>query len=435
MNHLNKQPGISRAAWRDQESSLAEVGRKYPQFPPSILLKIDVQRRGVFYTPQALALVDPQRHMTAVRSDYYDKEDLSPVSLMMRDGTTIFTEGFLADIHREPYIVDSDGAKAFLTDQGQALEEVFYWEKPAYYEKFTQTGRPMWQVVSARPQRLTIHPNQFCDFWKVKAQGCKFCVMAANFQKGHKEPLLLVEDIIETVTQALKEPGGCQSIFLTGGSILAGDEPLDAELNLYLNILKGLGPLFGHKKFPSQLISTAFNKRQLKLLFDETGLMSYTADIEVLNKDLFDWICPGKAKLIGYEGWKERLFEAVGIFGRGNVNTGLVSGVEMARPKGFVSEEAALKSTLSEAESLLDKGVWVAGCVWRVIKGSVFSGQKTPSLDYYARLSLGLDRLRRQAGISADLDNYRRCGNHPDTDLARIDISAQDPASAGSYAF
>jgi hypothetical protein len=413
-------PRSGQENWRDLEPSLDEVSRRYPNFPYLLLLKIDTQRRGVVYSPEALDLVDPARHMTTVRSDYYDKRDHSPVSLTLRDGTSVFTEGFLADRHREPYVVTSAGQRAFLSDQGRILEEVFYWEKPAYYDQYTSSGKPMWEIVSARPQRYTIHPNQFCDFWKRKGQGCKFCSMAANFKKNRKDPLLAVKDIAETVAEALKEPGASQSLFFTGGSLLGGAEPLDEELNFYLSIFNALGPLFGNKKFPSQLISTAFNEKQLRRLYNETGLMSYTADLEVLNAKLFEWICPGKAKLIGYQGWKERLFSAVDIFGPGNVNTGIVSGVETAQPYGFSNEEEALETTLREAESLTQRGVWVVGCVWRVIEGSVFFDQKTPSLDYYARLSLGLNDLRRSANLSVDLDNYRRCGNHADTDLARI---------------
>ncbi|MDR0621557.1 MAG: radical SAM protein [Deltaproteobacteria bacterium] len=416
------------AGWRDLEPSLAEVGRKYPAFPPMVLLKTDVQRRGVAYTPEALAHVNPAKHMTTIRSNYYDSAGAQPVSLTLRDGTSLYLEGFLEDGHREPYVVDHDGRRAFLTDRGEALEEVEYWEKPAFYDKFTRSGKPMWQIVSARPQRYTIHPKQFCDFWKFKGQGCKFCAMDANFRKNRKEPLLSVDDVVETVAEALKEPGASQSLFFTGGSLLGGKDPfgrgqgdpLGAELELYLGLLKALGQFFGNGKFPSQLISTAFDERGLRRLWEETGLMSYTADLEVLDEKLFGWICPGKAKLIGYRGWKERLVAAADIFGRGNVNTGLVGGVELAKPKGFATEDEALEATLSEAASLIKHGVWVVSCVWRVLGGSVFFGQKTPSLDYYARLSLGLDGLRRAANIPADLDNYRRCGNHPDTDLARV---------------
>lgn len=58
--------------------------------------------------------------------------------------------------------------------------------------------------------------------------------------------------------------------------------------------------------------------------------MSYTADLEVLDEKMFEWICPGKAHYVGYNNWKERLYQAVDIFGRGYVNTGIVSGIELA---------------------------------------------------------------------------------------------------------
>ncbi|MDR2054304.1 MAG: hypothetical protein LBQ10_00300 [Desulfovibrio sp.] len=410
----------AESRWREEELGLGQVLAKYPDISPFVIIKADVQRRGVIYTQAALGEVDPDRHMTKVRSDYCEKNDLAPVSLMLRDGTTIFTEGFMAGRHREPYVVDAASGRIVLTDEGRVIEEVSYWEKPDYYDKFTSRGTPMWQVVSARPQRLTIHPNQYCDFWKRKGQGCKFCVMAEIYNSTDKPPLLHVEDIIETVAEAVKEPGRNVNIFLTGGSLLGGDALLEEELDLYLKILTGISALFGGRKFPSQLISTAFSREQLRRLYDQTGLATYTADIEVLNKDLFMWICPGKASTFGYDGWMERLYQAVDIFGPGNVNTGIVAGVELARPKGFASEDEAIASDIAEAEKLARRGIAVVSCVWRALKGSVFQRQKPPSLEYYIRLAKGLDNIRRTHGISVDMDNYRRCGNHPDTDLGRI---------------
>ncbi|MDR1977786.1 MAG: hypothetical protein LBQ42_03535 [Synergistaceae bacterium] len=406
--------------WREKELSLFQVIEKYPDVSPFVIIKTDVQRRGVAYSESALRRVDPKRHITQIRSDYFDKEDLSPVSLLMRDGTTIFCEGALGDAPREPYLVDVVDGKIMLTDEGKAVEEVFYWEKPDYYDKRTSNGTPMWQVVSARPQRLTIHPNQFCDFWKDPKQGCKFCVMAATYHSVQKPAMLAVSDIVETVGEAVKEPGRNVCIFLTGGTLKGGINFLDDEVDFYQEILEGISRYFDGKKFPSQLISTAFSQEQLRRLYDNTGLASYTADIEVLDKELFKWICPGKAKEIGYEGWKERLFRAVEVFGPGNVNTGVVSGVELAQPHGFKTENEALASSLAEAETLASHGIAVVGCVWRILKGSIFSRQVAPTLEYYVRFAQGLDRIRRKYGISVDMDNYRRCGNHPDTDLGRI---------------
>ena len=410
----------NKTNWRDEELSITEVIEKYPEVSPFIIIKTDAQRRGVHFTDAALKKVDPQIHQTQSRSFALEKTDLTPFSLLMRDGTSILTGDVRVQGAREPLIVDVVDDKIMICDEGKPLEEVFYWEKPDFYNKTTSSGKPMWHIAWARPQRIDINPNQFCQFWQTPGHGCKYCAIAATYRKNDKPQFVNPDDIEETVQEALKQPGRYTSIFLTGGTILDGKELLDDEVNLYIDILKRIGKNFGGKRFPSQLIGTAFNKNQLQRLHDETGLMSYTADIEVLNDELFQWICPGKAARIGYQEWKERLFQAVDIFGRGYVNTGLVAGVELAKPNGFASEEEALERVLEEAEDFAKNGVSPVGCVWTVAPGSVFFRQKTPSLEYYVRLSKGFDELRRKYDISIDMDNYRRCGNHPDTDLSRI---------------
>lgn len=75
---------------------------------------------------------------------------------------------------------------------------------------------------------------------------------------------------------------------------------------------------------------------------------------------------------------------------------------------------------MREADDLAKHGVSTVACVWDVAPGSVFFNQKNASLEYYIKLSIGLDNLRRKYGLNVDMDNYRRCGNHPDTDLSRI---------------
>lgn len=410
-------------SWREKELGIKEVIRKYPEVSPFIIIKTDVQRRGVDYTEAALAKVDPSIHQTVSRSFATEKSnqrDLSPFSLLMRDGTSILTGRDTVIGYREPLLVDVVDDKIMLLDDGEPLEEVFYLEKPDFYDKFTSSGKPMWHIAWARPQRIDLNPNQFCQFWETPGHGCKYCAIAATYKQSNKPQFIDLQDIAETVKEALKQPGRFTSIFLTGGSILSGRELLDDEVDQYIRILQKVGENFKEKKFPSQLIGTAFNKRQLQRIYDETGLMSYTADIEVLNKELFEWICPGKAARIGYDEWKDRLYQAVDVFGRGYVNTGLVTGVEMAEPNGFATEEEALQKVLEEAEELAKHGVSPVGCVWNVAPGSVFFNQKTPSLEYYVKLSVGLDALRRKYDINIDMDNYRRCGNHPDTDLSRI---------------
>lgn len=408
-------------SWREKELSLREVIKKYSDISPFIIIKTDVQRRGIAFTDAALKKVNSAVHQVQYSECTRAQTGETPSSLIMRDGTTILTGYKSKNAAREEYLVDVVDGKIVLTDEGRVIEEVFYWEKPDYYDQFTSSGRPMWEVVSARPQRLDIYPHHYCEFWKYAGMGCKYCAAEA-ISRGmdEKNHSLTVRDILETVKEALKQPGRFANIFLTAGSVLSGKELLDDEVDLYIQILQEIGKLFCTERFPSQLLGTAYNKKQLKRIYDETGIMSYTADIEVLDAEKFKWICPGKEKWIGYDEWKNRLYEAVEIFGSGYVNTGIVGGVELATPYGFQTEDDALEHVLHEAELLARHGVSTVQSVWTVSEGSVFFQQTTPTLEYYIRLSKGLDDIRKKYHLNVDMDNYRRCGNHPDTDLSRV---------------
>ena len=406
------------------ELSLAEVLEKYPDFPPLIALKIDVQRRGVHYTDRAMELVDDSIHQ--LRGAYiFGSRDAKltplPESLLLRDGTSILTDP--TPIEQGPYFVDLVDGRLMLTDDGRVLEEVELWHKPAYYDKTTSSGIPMKYVVTARPQRLNIFQSSFCHFW-ADDKGCLFCDIVTH-RKQQKAELgiptrLNPSDVSETIREALKEPGRFTGICLTAGTDIRGTELFDREVEYYIEILQAVGENFATRRFPSQLIGTAFNERQLSMLYEQTGLTSYTTDLEVLHPGLFGWICPGKAERVGYAEWKDRLVRAVRIFGRGNVGTGIVGGVELAKPYGFTNEEDAILSTLDEAEDLASRGVTTVFIVWVPRPGSHFHDQRNASLEYYVRLAKGLHDLRARYGLSVDFDDYRRCGNHPDTDLSRL---------------
>jgi hypothetical protein len=275
----------------------------------------------------------------------------------------------------------------------------------------------------SRPQRLDFQPYRYCHFWD-NGKGCRYCNIGAIYQRAKKlrnfDVRVLPQDIYETTREAIKQRGRYVYVVLTGGSIPGPDNNFDDEAQVYIETLRAIGDNFTTRRFPSQLIASAFPETQLARIYEQTGLWSYTADIEVPNEDKFNWICPGKAAAVGYQEWKRRLIAAVDIFGRGRVNTCIVGGVTLATPHGFVTEEEGLKASLDGAEELAAQGVATVACVWQPCAGSVFYNQTSPSLEFHVRLARGLDRLRRQYGLNVDMDNYRRCGNHPDTDLSRI---------------
>lgn len=409
--------------WREKEPSLKEVIANNPEVPPLMLLKADVCRRGITYTKAALDLVDSNIHQTEIKYLFREDKGNVPVALSLRDGSSLIV--FLAtnaETGRDPYVVDALDGIPYIFDNGEPIEEVHYWTKPDYYSQKTSRGTEMWKVVNARPQRLDIDTNDCCHFWDKPGGGCKYCFAAGAYNDAKNLPKcrLNLDDLRETVGAALKQKGRFSTIMLTGGSILSGKEVLDDEVDMYIEVLQAVGANFKTRRFPSQLVATAFNERQLERLHEKTGLMGYTPDIEVLNAEKFKWICPGKEEFVGYHEWKRRLYHAVDIFGKGNVNTGIVGGVETATPYGFKTEEEALRFTLEEAEELAEHGVSCAASIWQASPGSVFRNQKTPTLDYFAKLMHGLDEIRRKYDIPPFLDDYKRCGSHPNTDLGRM---------------
>jgi len=409
--------------WRDKELSYSEVVDANPSVPPLIILKADVCRRGVTYTDEALKFVDPRIHQTEKKYLFQSASTGEiPVSFSFRDGSSVIAFfNTNAKIKRDPYVIDSIDGIPYLTDEGKPIEEVHFWTKPDYYFKKTSRGTNMWEVVGARPQRLDITSNDCCHFWDIPGGGCKYCFAGSAYLENKNAPhcRLNLDDVRETVGEAIKQKGRFSTIMFTGGSILTGKEPLDDELDMYIDLINAVGDNFSTRRFPSQLISTAFSERQLAKLYEKTGISTYTPDIEVLNDDLFKWICPGKEEIIGYSEWKRRLYSAVDIFGKGNVNTGIVGGIETAQPNGY-SEKEALDIALTEAEELAEHGVSCAASIWQASPGAIFKNQNTPSLDYYAKLMGGLDEIRRKHDIAPFIDDYRRCGSHPNTDLGRM---------------
>ena len=409
--------------WRKKEESYREIVKKYPDVSPFIITQIDVQRRGIFYTDAALERVNPAIHQVKrPRFAVYEGRGV-PTSLLQRDGTSIISSETSTQTRRDPYTVDVVDGKTVLTDEGDVIEEVEYWEKPQFFDKNTSRGTPMSHVMDARPQRYSIYMSHYCHFWSTPGNGCKYCGIGAGGVKdkdkdgGRFHP----QDLRETMQEVVREKKGrFVGLLLGGGSILSGAEPFDDELEGYIAALKIVGEVFETRRFPCQVNSTALTRKQLERLYNETGITSYTTDLEVFDEEIYKWVCPGKSAAIPYAEYKRRLYDAVEIFGKGQVNTGIVSGVELATPHGFKSEEEALKKNFEQAEELTAHGVGLKHDIWNIVPGSIFFNQSNPSLDYYVRLTKGFYEIMQKAGIPTYMDNYRKCGMHPDINLDRV---------------
>ncbi len=413
----------------DRVLEIDRLGRKYPDVPRFIILKLDLLRRGARLTSRALDAVQNDEYRFGPMLIFFKnggskKTDRSnPGSMLLRDGTTApvsFEEYF-----EDPYRVDYTSGKFILYDGRVRVDEVDFTPRPKYYGQLTSSGIPMESIASARAQRLIICAYRHCHLWDTGDQ-CKYCAFFTDLKASRPAfdtPLrrgVNPEDIYETVREVLKEPGRISEIYLTAGMDYRGEHFFDEEVERYIRILQAIGRNF-KGRFSSQIMAPAYSKAQLTRLYRETGLTSYCPNIEVWDERLFGWICPGKNKWPGRKEWIKRTLDAVDIFGKGNVYTQVVAGVELARPHGFKTVDAALRSNLEACEFFAKRGVIFLSTVWRMNPASALAGQKNPPLEYIIRLSKGLYDIRKAYGLSSDNDDYKHCGNHADADLERID--------------
>ena len=404
-----------------------EIAALHPDIPLFILLKMDLQRRGLLLTPAALDAVQDPLYDYGRSYVIYGQGDAerknAPGPLLLRDGTSVLV--LAGATYNAAYTVDHQDGRFLLYDCDEFIDEVDFTPRPDFYGKHTSSGTPMETIATARPQRIDINPYRFCHFWEGGNQ-CRYCayftdVTASKALADGKFPRQVdPEDIFETVREALKEPGRFSQIMLTSGADPRGEHTFDFEVERQIEALQAIGRNFQGRRFASELIGCGYDKRQLRRLHDETGLTSYCPDIEVWDPKLFDWICPGKAKYNGRDWWIRSALDAVDIFGPGNVYTNAVAGVELAQPHGFKTLDEALASHFEACEFFAKHGVVYLSLVWIPWRGSQFHGQLQPPLAFYARLIKGLRDIKRAYGLTSVNDDYRHCGNHGDSDLERI---------------
>jgi hypothetical protein len=84
----------------------------------------------------------------------------------------------------------------------------------------------------------------------------------------------------------------------------------------------------------------------------------------------------------------------VDFWGPGRVNPNFVLGLEMAKPHGFDSVSAAVRSTAGGWDFLMSQGVLPRFNLWTIEGGSAFAGQQAPPLEYYIEAQKAYTELR-----------------------------------------
>ncbi len=387
-----------------QRSALADVedlAQRYPDIPVEAIFKEDLLRRGMSWSPEALAVAARFKRkayfifsfdMVPIAQMGQDENIHAPEEIRLAGGPFRF-QPVVVSVRlnpASPYRIERAEDALRLELDGQAVADVELQRSPAYYARTLASGKPIIDIAPTIEWGYLLYLTAFrlCQYFGAQEE-CQFCDINANYrqQKQSGRPytsVKSVEEILEALDIISETDGESKAYTVTGGSI-TGTLEGKSEVEFYARYPEAI-----EKRFPrrwiSKVVVQALPKDQVKRLQD-AGVQIYHPNYEIWDKRLFDVYCAGKARFIGRDEWIRRILDAATVFGPSNVIPNFVAGIEMARPDGFATVDEAIASTAEGLDFFMSHGVSPRFTTWCPEPLSVLGrNQEGAPLEYHVRL-------------------------------------------------
>lgn len=353
----------------------------YPDVPREVTIKQDLLRLGHWFTDAAMerardSLVKSYRQFSY---DLVGMEQLSrkehrrvPEWFMVRDGVyglrPILVQTTLNPL--SPYVVDVVEDDLKLVADGKTVCDVRFPSPMEYYNKAFDDGTPYHEII-AWGYFVTVF--RYCQYWGPNEE-CRFCDINYNARQMKESKDFVFSAPVKPLSRVVEVAGAIQEevtgatgfpvpidFLITGGTItnkLRGK----AEDDFYLEYVEAL-KWSGRRRYV--ILQVNAKDRETLKRYRGAGVDCYHANMEVWDRQLFEWINPGKNRRIGYDNWVRCLLDSVDVFGEGNVRPNFVCGMEMAQPHGFKTVEEAVSSTTEGLDFLMKHGVLPRLNTWR----------------------------------------------------------------------
>ena len=374
-------------------------------------LKVQVMCEGIRYTE---ALAEANAHAMPNYYPYRFKEGehdptgrgiaTIPYLINTADGTEIRILGN----GDSPWHVEGSleaGYRLIDDRDGREVSIVFEPKHPWFTQK-TADGMPYAQAgVTTHGDMLVINVAPGCEYFLHKIDGvsmrCSFCAYGAPDERtihlGQEAGKVEIPPAtLERMGEALQAVIGqteIRHIYLVGGSLTDARAEGERFLQLarYVKSINrwGIPVALGSGALPDDVIETFHRER----------LVDYVCfNLEMGTRSLFERFCPGKARFVGFDRWIASLEKAVQLWGRGNVYSAMVAGLELDPELGLEWQEAA-RLALEGAENLCSRGVMpIYSLVWPA-GGKHRPDYHTRIRAYFEALCTGYQQLRQQHGL------------------------------------
>jgi hypothetical protein len=303
------------------------------------------------------------------------------------------------------YRLEADGDKPILTYDRERVAEITFYPRPKLLDRKTSDGEGFDHIAQFGPEGgLGIFFSNECDL-KQTGDDCKYCNINSTADAYRKQNIFLKtpKQVAEVYAAAYAE-GRANHINVTGGFI-----PERREVEYYLDVADEIKARTGVKEIHGTAVIGAPLDLAILEKYREAGYTTLAMNLEIWNRDIFKAICPGKQKRCGgWDHWVKALERAAEIFGRGNVRSNIVAGIE---PKD---------SILEGVEHLASKGVVCFAGAWCPNPGSALEGHRTPEASWHLDLTLKVAAIFARHGFTT-AQLYGALGNSsPTHDAFRI---------------
>lgn len=379
---------------------LENMEREFKMIPIEAIIKQDILRQGVNFTPESLN----SKKAYKTKDYFIFSFDHIPLSDMkkgedLRAPEEIRVSGGHFGLHptiistrnnpNSPYIIKLQNGEPCLFLENINLGSLEYPPIPKWYRHKTKTGKIPGEIAPVIEWGYLIYLTVFrnCQYFG-KEEECAYCDINHNYrqQKNAGRPYTGVkdiEDILEVLGRINEEDSIAKVYTITGGSILTNLKK-KKEVDFYLDYARSI-----EEKFPNRwmgkIVCQAFEKEDCQK-FKDVGIQIYHPNYEVWDKNLFEKICPGKAKWIGRETWIRRIVDSAEVFGPSCVIPNFVGGVELSEPFGFETVDAAVNSTREGLEFFMSKGIVPRFTAWCPEPYTTLGTQPGPPLEYFCKL-------------------------------------------------
>lgn len=269
---------------------------------------------------------------------------------------------------KSSYKIIREGNEFFIGQNNEKLHRITFEKRPAFYNKLTSDGTKMSTIGQhyGDGQLFIVYSNE-CAL-KDQGSSCLFCNINQTkdtYAKHENIQFKNAKQIAETVKAAYDE--GFKHVTISGGFI-----PERREVDYYIDIAEQIQEKTGLIDFNGSACVGAPEDLSVIEKYKEAGYKTIATNIEIWDENMFKVICPGKDKLCGgHKHWVDTLKEEVNVFGKGNVRSTLVAGIE---PK---------ESLLEGVEYLASIGVIAFISPWDPNPGSALELHRPPKLEWF----------------------------------------------------